>query len=135
MKCFGINVRPLISILQGAKKQTITPVNLSLQFCLGDDFSLVVVEALLVVGRVSGLLYRQCWVFAFVILHDGVREDGEHQDRQQDVQFGLQTQEGAVGEGDNETQGLPHPVVSERSLFVPRKEDPVKSCGTESREM
>lgn len=46
----------------------------------------------------------QCGILVFVVLHYGVCDDGEQQNAQQDVQFILQAYEGAVGEGDNESE-------------------------------
>lgn len=67
-------------------------------------------------------------MFVLVILHYGVGYDRQHQNSDQDVDFVLQAQKRAVGEGDDETEGLPHPVVGERCLLVPREKDAVKSC-------
>lgn len=60
-----------------------------------------------------------------MVLDDGVGDRGEHQQREQDVQFVLQTQEVAVGEAGEEPQRLPYSVVAERCLFVLGEEDPV----------
>lgn len=96
---------------------------------LADDFALVCFSGF-PVAELEGLLAGRCGILAFVKLHDGVGDDGQQQDGQQDVQFVLQAQEGAVGEGDDETQRLPHTVVSKCCLFVPGEEDAIKSCGT-----
>lgn len=69
-------------------------------------------------------------MLVLVVLYDGVGDAGQHQDAQQDVEFILQAQEGAVGEGDDEAQGLPHAVVGKRCFFVSWEKDPVQSCRT-----
>lgn len=69
----------------------------------------------------------------FMVLHYGIGDRSQHQNSQQDVQFILQTYEGAVGEGDDKTERLPHTVVGKRCLFVPGEEDTVKSCKTEGK--
>ena len=48
--------------------------------------------------------------------HDGADDHREHADAQ-----------GARDEGDNEAQGLPHPVVGEGSLFLGREQSAIQS--------
>lgn len=103
---------------------------LRLHPCLTDELGPRALVSLLQIGA-GALQLGQGGVLAFVGFDDGVGDDGERQDGQQDVEFVLQTQEGAVGEGDDEAQGFPHAVVGERRFFVPGEEDPVKGCGTD----
>lgn len=67
-------------------------------------------------------------MLVFMELYDGVGDGGHQQDGQHDVEFILQAQEGAVGEGEDEAQGLPHAVVGKRCFFVSWEKDPIKSC-------
>lgn len=61
----------------------------------------------------------RCRILVFTVLHYRVSDDCQNQKSQQDVQFVLQAYKRAVGEGDDKTKRLPHPVVGERCLFVP----------------
>lgn len=90
--------------------------------CLGGFF----------VTQIGALFNGQRGVLVFAILRDGIGDAGQQQDGQHDVQFILQAQEGAVSKGNNETKRLPHAVVGKGCFLVPREEDAIQSCRTES---
>lgn len=77
---------------------------------------------------IGGLFNGLGGIPVLVVLHYGVGDHANHQNSQHDVQFILHAQEGAVGEGDDETKRLPHAVVGKGGLLVPREEDAIKSC-------
>lgn len=70
--------------------------------CLTNDFGLYDTDFVLL--EVGPLPNRQRGILVLMVLHYRIRNDGEHQKHEQDVQFILQAYEGAVGEGDNETE-------------------------------
>ena len=94
----------------------------------------VVLICLFSVCCVSPLLNGRRRILVFIVLHYGVGDHGQHQNCQQDVEFILQAQKGAVGEGDDKTKRLPHTVISKRCLFLPGEQDAINSCRTESRQ-
>lgn len=97
---------------------------------LSDDPVGVLLQASFV-ALVGPLLHGLRGVLVLVVFDHRVGDDGQNQNRQQDVELVLQAQEGAVGEGDDEAQRLPHAVVGEGRLLLPGEEDAVQSCEEE----
>ena len=63
-----------------------------------------------------------------VELHTGVARHPEAEDGDEHGQLGHHADVAGVGEGDDEADALPEPVVRERRLLLIREEDSVERC-------
>lgn len=107
---------------------------MSLHLCLA-NYSIAIHSCIFafLLRRIVLLNAGQRWVSALIELHHGVCNHGQQQNGEHNVQFNLQTDKGAVGEGDDEAQWVPHAIVGERCLFVLREEDSIEGCRTVGR--
>lgn len=78
---------------------------MSLHLCLA-NYSLAIHSCVFIfrLREIVPLDAGRRWMSVLIELHHGVCDRGQQQNSKYNVQFNLQTDEGAVGEGDDEAQ-------------------------------